>query len=206
MPRKKSLNFCAPCSGKWIDPPLHISYRHTSKFLSQFCFRGAYGLCHARRNPVRHPANPVSSALPSVPTVTITAVSKRSEGRYHSRGQLRTRVRAPPQACLQAPKLLYAHANDSETASVYTRKQASCCPSRSGRRISARDGRRRARPSNRNPNAARNGERPTISPQERMSYCQRMRDWRNTQETVIWLRAQLASFDTAPQEDDHDLR
>jgi|GEM_PF-1853629 hypothetical protein len=39
-----------------------------------------------------------------------------------------------------------------------------------------------------------------------MSYCQRMRDWRNTQETVIWLRAQLASFDTAPQEDDHDLR
>lgn len=42
--------------------------------------------------------------------------------------------------------------------------------------------------------------------QERLSYCQRMRDWRNAQETVNWLRAQLASFDTATQEDGHDLR
>lgn len=42
--------------------------------------------------------------------------------------------------------------------------------------------------------------------QERLSYCQRMRDWRNAQETVNWLRAQLASFDSAPQEDGHDLR
>ena len=42
--------------------------------------------------------------------------------------------------------------------------------------------------------------------QERLSYCQRMRDWRNAQETVSWLRAQLASFDSATQEDGHDLR
>ncbi len=41
--------------------------------------------------------------------------------------------------------------------------------------------------------------------QERLSYCQRMRDWRNAQETVNWLRAQLASFDSATQEDSHDL-
>lgn len=42
--------------------------------------------------------------------------------------------------------------------------------------------------------------------QERLNYCQRMRDWRNAQETVNWLRAQLASFDPATQEDGHDLR
>ncbi len=42
--------------------------------------------------------------------------------------------------------------------------------------------------------------------QERLSYCQRMRDWRNAQETVNWLRAQLASFNSATQEDGHDLR
>lgn len=42
--------------------------------------------------------------------------------------------------------------------------------------------------------------------QERLSYCQRMHDWRNAQETVNWLRAQLASFDSATQEDGHDLR
>jgi hypothetical protein len=42
--------------------------------------------------------------------------------------------------------------------------------------------------------------------QERLSYCQQMRDWRNAQETVIWLRTQLASFDSATQEDGHDLR
>lgn len=41
---------------------------------------------------------------------------------------------------------------------------------------------------------------------ERLSYCQRMRDWRNALETVNWLRAQLASFDSATQEDGHDLR
>jgi hypothetical protein len=42
--------------------------------------------------------------------------------------------------------------------------------------------------------------------QERQSYCQWMRDWRNSQETVNWLRTQLASFDSATQEDGHDLR
>lgn len=31
--------------------------------------------------------------------------------------------------------------------------------------------------------------------QERQNYCQRMRDWRNAQETVNWLRAQLVSFE-----------
>ena len=43
--------------------------------------------------------------------------------------------------------------------------------------------------------------------QERLSYCQRMRDWRNAQETVNWLRAQLANFDSATQGEDggHDL-
>lgn len=41
---------------------------------------------------------------------------------------------------------------------------------------------------------------------ERLSYCQRMRDWCNAQETVNWLRAQLASFDSAMQEDGDDLR
>ena len=30
---------------------------------------------------------------------------------------------------------------------------------------------------------------------ERLNYCQRMRDWRNAQETVNWLRAQLVSFE-----------
>jgi len=38
--------------------------------------------------------------------------------------------------------------------------------------------------------------------QARMSYCQRMRDWRNAQETVNWLRAQLASFDSARQDEE----
>jgi hypothetical protein len=42
--------------------------------------------------------------------------------------------------------------------------------------------------------------------QERLSYCQQMREWRNAQETVNWLRAQLASFEIATQEDGHDLR
>jgi hypothetical protein len=43
--------------------------------------------------------------------------------------------------------------------------------------------------------------------QERLSYCQRMRDWRNAQETVNWLHAQLASFDSATQDEEsgHDL-
>jgi hypothetical protein len=43
--------------------------------------------------------------------------------------------------------------------------------------------------------------------QERLSYCQRMREWRNAQETVNWLRAQLASFDSATQDEEggHDL-
>jgi hypothetical protein len=33
--------------------------------------------------------------------------------------------------------------------------------------------------------------------QERLDYCQRMRDWRNAQEAVNWLHAQLGSFETA---------
>ncbi|HEX5483777.1 MAG TPA: hypothetical protein VFZ08_14230 [Terriglobia bacterium] len=33
--------------------------------------------------------------------------------------------------------------------------------------------------------------------QERLDHCQRMRDWRNAQETVNWLRAQLESFPPA---------
>jgi len=31
--------------------------------------------------------------------------------------------------------------------------------------------------------------------EERLNYCQRMRDWRNAQETVNWLRTQLGSFE-----------
>jgi len=38
--------------------------------------------------------------------------------------------------------------------------------------------------------------------EERLSYCQRMRDLRNAQETVNWLRAQLASFDSATQDEE----
>jgi hypothetical protein len=38
--------------------------------------------------------------------------------------------------------------------------------------------------------------------QERLSYCQRMRDRRNAQETVNWLRAQVASFDSATHGDE----
>lgn len=34
--------------------------------------------------------------------------------------------------------------------------------------------------------------------QERMDYCQRTRDWRNAQEAVNWLKAQLVSFETNP--------
>lgn len=41
--------------------------------------------------------------------------------------------------------------------------------------------------------------------QERLSYCQRMRDWRNALETVNWLRAQLLSFD-ATHEKSIDVR
>jgi hypothetical protein len=40
--------------------------------------------------------------------------------------------------------------------------------------------------------------------EERLNYCQRMRDWRNAQETVNWLRAQLASFENC-QEDGNDV-
>jgi hypothetical protein len=40
--------------------------------------------------------------------------------------------------------------------------------------------------------------------QERLNYCQRMRDWRNAQETVNWLRAQLSSFGSS-QEDAYDV-
>jgi hypothetical protein len=43
--------------------------------------------------------------------------------------------------------------------------------------------------------------------QERLTYCQRMRDWRNAQETVNWLRAQFSSFDGAERDEEngHDL-
>jgi len=40
--------------------------------------------------------------------------------------------------------------------------------------------------------------------EERLNYCQRMRDWRNAQETVNWLRAQLVSFEGC-QEDGNDV-
>lgn len=38
--------------------------------------------------------------------------------------------------------------------------------------------------------------------QDRLRYCQQMRDWRNAQETVNWLRAQLISFETNQESDD----
>lgn len=41
--------------------------------------------------------------------------------------------------------------------------------------------------------------------QDRQNYCQRMRDWRNAQETVDWLRAQLLNFD-ASQESGNEVR
>ena len=40
--------------------------------------------------------------------------------------------------------------------------------------------------------------------EERLNYCQRMRDWRNAQETVNWLRAQLVSFENC-QEDGNGM-
>jgi len=40
--------------------------------------------------------------------------------------------------------------------------------------------------------------------EERLNYCRRMRDWRNAQETVNWLRAQLVSFEEC-QEDGNDV-
>jgi hypothetical protein len=40
--------------------------------------------------------------------------------------------------------------------------------------------------------------------EERLNYCQRMRDWRNAQETINWLRAQLVGFENC-QEDRNDL-
>jgi hypothetical protein len=40
--------------------------------------------------------------------------------------------------------------------------------------------------------------------EKRLNYCQRMRDWRNAQETVNWLRAQLVSFENR-QEDGNDV-
>ena len=36
--------------------------------------------------------------------------------------------------------------------------------------------------------------------EERLNYCQRMRDWRNAQETVNWLRAQLVSFENCEED------
>jgi len=36
--------------------------------------------------------------------------------------------------------------------------------------------------------------------EERLNYCQRMRDWRNAQETVNWLRAQLVSFENSKED------
>lgn len=40
--------------------------------------------------------------------------------------------------------------------------------------------------------------------EERLNYCQQMRDWRNAQETVNWLRAQVVSFENC-QEDANGL-
>lgn len=41
---------------------------------------------------------------------------------------------------------------------------------------------------------------PEIIRQERLRYCQQVRDWRNAQEAVRWLRSQLESFDFATDE------
>jgi hypothetical protein len=41
---------------------------------------------------------------------------------------------------------------------------------------------------------------PEHTRQERMNYCQRMRDWRNAQETVNWLCTQLGSFEPGSAE------
>jgi hypothetical protein len=38
-------------------------------------------------------------------------------------------------------------------------------------------------------------DKPEHTREERLNYCQRMRDWRNAQKTVNWLRAQLVSFE-----------
>lgn len=35
--------------------------------------------------------------------------------------------------------------------------------------------------------------------EERLNYCQLMRDWRNAQETSTWLRAQLVSLENLPE-------
>ncbi len=47
------------------------------------------------------------------------------------------------------------------------------------------------------PYRSQNWRTPDHIRQERLRYCQQVRDWRNAQETVNWLRAQLESFETA---------
>ncbi len=53
-----------------------------------------------------------------------------------------------------------------------------------------------------NPYQNREWRTPEHVRKDRLDYCQRMRDWRNAQETVNWLRAQLSSFDGAKEEGD----
>ncbi len=45
------------------------------------------------------------------------------------------------------------------------------------------------------PYRSREWRTPEHIREERFNYCQRMRNWRNAQETVNWLRAQLVSFE-----------
>ncbi len=54
------------------------------------------------------------------------------------------------------------------------------------------------------PYLSREWRTPAHIKEERLNYCQRMRDWRNAQEAVNWLRAQLVSFENC-QEDGNGL-
>jgi hypothetical protein len=49
------------------------------------------------------------------------------------------------------------------------------------------------------PYRSREWRTPEHIREERLNYCQRMRDWRNAQETVNWLRAQLVSFENCQE-------
>lgn len=100
-------------------------------------------------------------------------------------GELRTTTRSEKPIEAQYLKHLYEYLG---------RGLLAACPSADGRAFQSK------------PYRSQEWRTPEHIRQERLSYCQRMRDWRNAQETVSWLRAQLASFDTATQEDGHDLR
>ncbi len=54
------------------------------------------------------------------------------------------------------------------------------------------------------PYRSREWRTPEHIREERLNYCQRMRDWRNAQETVNWLRAQVVSFENC-QEDGNGM-